>query len=616
MRLWLLLFALLSLSIPLLAQKDKPKIERQRPVSTEEDHPVTIQLTDLVVRDRDDWFYPFGFTLTVHPGENYSVSNNTVTPALNFTGKLKVKVTVNDGEHDSNPYEMEVDVRPVNDAPVITAQVPLTTNQNQPITLKNADVTIRDPDDDKFTLTASGGANYTVSGLTITPAQNFTGQLTVPLVASDGKANSPIFNTTIAVLAVNDIPRITGQTSVSTDKGKAVTIELAHLTVVDLNNPYPAGFSLHISPPATSTYSVSGNTVQPAPNFEGVLSIPLRVNDGTDFSAIYNFQLTVRAGNSAPVIIGQSPVSIAEDEVFVMQFTHLQVSDSDNTYPNGFGLKISPGPNYTVSGNQITPAQNFTGRLVVPVLVNDGKNDSAPFNFQITVGSSNDSPVVALEADPLIFQPGRGPVSLTEQIQITDAENDSITQAEISFFPQFYTPGYDELRYQGSDIIKVSFDVQRGVLLMTGRAVIADYLSAIKAIQYNYLAGPDTFKEGKKFSIKVSDRFSTSAAATREIRTKALDIALDIPSGFTPNGDSSNDTWVIKILKVSEELNSAVVRVYNRHGQVMFESVGFDKAWDGKLNGEVLPSDSYFYTIDLGKNYFKTPIRGVVTLLR
>lgn len=616
MRWWLLSLVLFSLAESAFAQKDKPKIERQRPVSTDEDQAVTIQLTDLVVRDRDDWFYPIGFTLKVYPGDNYTVADNTVTPALNFNGKLKVKVTVNDGEYDSDPYDLEVNVRPVNDPPAITAQTPLTTNENQPITLKPTDLTISDPDDTNFTITISPGTNYSVSGTTITPTQNFIGELAVPVVANDGKTNSPPFNVTIAVLQVNAIPMITGQTSLSTDKAKAIAIELAHLTVVDLDNPYPAGFTLYISPPANNTYTVNGNVIQPAANFDGVLSVPLRVNDGTDFSPLYNLQITVRAGNNAPVITGQTPVTIKEDEVFTLQLSHLQVSDSDNTYPNGFTLKISSGTNYTVNGNQITPAQNFTGRLIVGVMVNDGKNNSAPFNFEINVGSTNDSPVVTLEPEALIFQPGKGPVFLSELLQISDAENDSITQAEISFFPQFYVPGYDELKYQGSDVIKVRFDIPRGVLFFSGKAPMTEYIRAIKTVQYNFLAGPDTFIEGKKFSIKVSDRFSTSAPATREIRTKALNIDLDIPSGFTPNGDSSNDTWVIKPLKVSEELNKAVVRVYNRHGQIMFETVGFDKPWDGRRNGEILPCDSYFYTIDLGNNYVKSPIKGIVTILR
>lgn len=616
MRCWLFIVVYFSIAGVCYGQKDKPRIRDQHPVSTEEDTPVTIELTDLIVRDRDDWFYPFGFTLKVHPGDNYTVNTHTVTPTQNFNGKLKVKVTVNDGEHESDPYDMEVTVKAVNDPPVITAQASLTTDQNQALTIKINDLTITDPDDKQFTLSISAGTNYSVSGTTITPSANFSGSLTVPVTVSDGKVNSAPFNLTIEVRAVNFIPKITGQSPLTTDEGTPLAIQLSHLTVVDQDNPYPTGFTLHISPPANNTYSVNGNTIQPAANFEGVLSVPVRVNDGKDFSEIYNLQITVRAGNNAPVITGQSPVSIREDEVFTMLLSYLFVTDPDNTYPNGFSLTISNGANYSVSNNQITPARNFTGKLIVSVKVNDGTNDSAPFNFEITVGSTNDSPVVTLEAETLIFQPGKGAVFITEACQITDAENDSLTQAEISFFPQFYTPGYDELKYTGTELIRGAFDVQRGVLFFTGKATIAQYLQVIKSVQYNFLAGQEAFTEGKKVSIKISDSFSTSDAATREIRTKALDIDLDIPSGFTPNGDSANDTWIIKPLKASEELNSAVIRVYHRSGALVFESTGFEKAWDGRLNGELLPCDSYFYTIDLGNNYVKSPIKGVVTILR
>jgi gliding motility-associated-like protein len=616
MRHWLFISICISFAGSAFGQNDKPKIEEQRSVSTDEDQPVTIKMTDLVVRDRDDWFYPFGFTMTVHAGENYTVNAHTVTPAANFNGTLKVKVTVNDGENDSPPFDLEVSVRPINDPPAITGQKTLTTNENQALNLKVDDLTISDPDDSQFTITVSAGTNYTASGATITPATNFSGPLTVPITVSDGKASSPVFNLKVDVVAVNDVPKITGQVSLATDENTALTIQLSHLTVVDSDNAYPTGFTLHISPPANNTYTVNGNVIQPASNFEGTLSVPIRVNDGTDFSPVFNLQITVRPGNNSPVITGQQPVSIKEDEVFTMLLSYLIVSDPDNTFPNGFTMKIGSGTNYTVSNNQITPASNFTGRLTVPIIVNDGTNDSPPFNFLINVGQTNDSPVITLEPEALIFAPGKGPVFISESLQITDAENDSITQAEVSFFPQFYTPGYDEFKYQGSELIRSSFDLQRGVLIFTGKAPIAEYAKAIKAVQYSFLANPDAFIEGKKFSIKVSDSFSTSLPATREIRTKALDLDLDIPSGFTPNGDSANDTWSIKPLKISDELTNAIVRVYHKNGTLLFETVGFEKAWDGKLNGEVLPCDSYFYTIDLGDNYIKSSIKGIVTILR
>jgi predicted enzyme involved in methoxymalonyl-ACP biosynthesis len=42
-------------------------------------------------------------------------------------------------------------------------------------------------------------------------------------------------------------------------------------------------------------------------------------------------------------------------------------------------------------------------------------------------------------------------------------------------------------------------------------------------------------------------------------------------------------------------------------------NLGFEQ-WDGVWNGETLPSDTYFYTIEL--NYNKVRYKGTVTILR
>ena len=48
--------------------------------------------------------YPADFTLSLAPGENYTVAGSTVTPLSNFNGSLDVPATVNDGELDSAPF--------------------------------------------------------------------------------------------------------------------------------------------------------------------------------------------------------------------------------------------------------------------------------------------------------------------------------------------------------------------------------------------------------------------------------------------------------------------------------------------------------------------------------
>jgi gliding motility-associated-like protein len=51
-------------------------------------------------------------------------------------------------------------------------------------------------------------------------------------------------------------------------------------------------------------------------------------------------------------------------------------------------------------------------------------------------------------------------------------------------------------------------------------------------------------------------------------------------------------------------------------GQVVYESDGVYQGWDGTYKGELLPADTYYYTIDLNLPFRKKVYKGAVTLLR
>jgi gliding motility-associated-like protein len=84
-------------------------------------------------------------------------------------------------------------------------------------------------------------------------------------------------------------------------------------------------------------------------------------------------------------------------------------------------------------------------------------------------------------------------------------------------------------------------------------------------------------------------------------------------TGFSPNADGFNDTWEIDNAVAYGDLIN--VRVYNRWGEVVFESRGYDTPWDGTRNGRQMPVGSYFYIIDV-KDGNSKPYTGIVTILR
>jgi gliding motility-associated-like protein len=55
----------------------------------------------------------------------------------------------------------------------------------------------------------------------------------------------------------------------------------------------------------------------------------------------------------------------------------------------------------------------------------------------------------------------------------------------------------------------------------------------------------------------------------------------------------------------------ATVEIFNRWGQQLFYSQGYNTPWNGTYNNEQLPTGDYFYIIDLGIN---DPIKGALTI--
>ena len=91
-----------------------------------------------------------------------------------------------------------------------------------------------------------------------------------------------------------------------------------------------------------------------------------------------------------------------KDASLTIELSHLQVTDPDNSYPNGFTLKLFTGNNYTLNGNTITPSPNFSGNLKVPVTVNDGQNESNRFELKIDVIKSQN--VAPKNYRPIAFE--------------------------------------------------------------------------------------------------------------------------------------------------------------------------------------------------------------------
>lgn len=88
---------------------------------------------------------------------------------------------------------------------------------------------------------------------------------------------------------------------------------------------------------------------------------------------------------------------------------------------------------------------------------------------------------------------------------------------------------------------------------------------------------------------------------------------VEIPDGFSPNGDGINDAWTINN---SDKFPNMVVKIYSRWGNKLFESNGYETAWTGMYDKKEMPVGTYYYTIDLRDPFFPKPFTGPLTIFR
>jgi len=67
------------------------------------------------------------------------------------------------------------------------------------------------------------------------------------------------------------------------------------------------------------------------------------------------------------------------------------------------------------------------------------------------------------------------------------------------------------------------------------------------------------------------------------------------PNAFTPNGDGLNDIFLYK----ASLLESITFQVFNRWGELMFQTSQLDVGWDGTYNGGLAPQGTYIYLLDV-----------------
>ncbi|SFX22788.1 gliding motility-associated C-terminal domain-containing protein [Cytophaga hutchinsonii] len=154
-------------------------------------------------------------------------------------------------------------------------------------------------------------------------------------------------------------------------------------------------------------------------------------------------------------------------------------------------------------------------------------------------------------------------------------------------------------------------DNDDGSIVMTNSGAVAPY-------SYSWSNGVDT-KDlydllGNNYTITVTDAHACPFSATVTVPTnpRACITLITIPNAFSPNGDNTNDVWVIRDSDLYPDIK---VKVINQWGETIFSSTGYQEPWDGTYKGHDVSGGTYYYEVNLHSGD-DVPFSGTLTVIR
>jgi len=95
--------------------------------------------------------------------------------------------------------------------------------------------------------------------------------------------------------------------------------------------------------------------------------------------------------------------------------------------------------------------------------------------------------------------------------------------------------------------------------------------------------------------LAINDNYDINyVSADLEILT--IERVMVIPNAFTPNNDGLND--FLKVIHNSTIISINYFKVFNRAGNLVFETKNMTEGWDGKINGSIADADAYYWMLE------------------
>jgi large repetitive protein len=267
---------------------------------------------------------------------------------------------------------------------------------------------------------------------------------------------------------------------------------------------------------------------------------------------------------------------------------------------------------YTVvvtDGNGCTKSTSAIVDLISSMMLNSVVNDVLCYgdtNGSISVNvQQGTAPYVynwsngASSAIVTNLQAGEYSLVVTDANGCESSQVFTIVQAEkltLEIFSPEVIPGFNISQYKGND----------GSIDLTVNGGTTPFI-------YNWSSGQNVEDISNltagTYIVLVSDANGCTEKA--QITLKAP-LKLEIPTGYTPNNDGSNDLFVVRGI---EAFPNNKILIFNRWGNEVYSKSGYMNDWAGQNNkGETLPEGTYFVILSIDNGEIE--LKGYVDLRR
>ncbi|MGS6582006.1 tandem-95 repeat protein [Vibrio diabolicus] len=362
----------------------------------EDSDPITITTEELLSNvDIDDADTLIVTNVTIESGNGTLIDNNdgswTYIPEADDDTEVSFSYDIIDDDGGVINGTANLDIKPVNDAPIATNDAIQTDEDSQVV----IDVLANDSDieGDDLSITSASvseeqGIVEIVDGkLVFTPAENFNGNATISYTISDGELEDEA-QVSVTVNSVNDAPIALNDATI-TEEDTSVTIDVLP-NDTDIDGDTLSIESASVPSDQGQVEIIDGKLVfTPTENFNGDAEITYTVTDGalTDESTV---KVTVNAVNDTPVVESSiADQTLAEDFTPYTIDLNTAFSDVDNV-DGELSFSVSGNSNIQVAiVNGIatfTPTADWNGSEILTFTATDpsGESVSQTVNFTVT----------------------------------------------------------------------------------------------------------------------------------------------------------------------------------------------------------------------------------------